>query len=163
MQYRGTMAKVTDRERARILAVLEETGNVRETARATGRSRSTVSRIAQEAGVEPAAREQTRAATEARQADNAARRAELAAGFLEDAAHLRKLIHAEHEVTHWTKDGEMVRDTISAPTSADVQRYMTAAAIAVDKSIVLERVDPPAGEGISILERLIAGVRPTSS
>lgn len=84
---------VTQAERDQVAAMHADGKSRNEIARALGRSPSTVSAIARDLGLS-FARERTAAATAAKQRDNRARRAELAAALLDDIARLRAQLFA---------------------------------------------------------------------
>lgn len=154
-------APITDTERQAIIATLRDTGNVRETARRHGRSVGSVSRIAKDADVS-VDRSATKTATEARWADMAAKRAQLASDLLDDAARLRQQLWqpAVERKALVVKDSgefagshvEIVDVHLDEPTFADKQRIMTMAAIAIDKSIRIEEHDSPDTADLSDVE-----------
>lgn len=145
---------ISDDERAAIIATLIETENVHETARRHDRGIATVSRIAKAEGIQVAARSRTRNATQARQIDAKAARAELRLQLLDDARRLRQQLWepaVERKAMTVSKGGgvsavEIVDVRLDQPTFADKQRIMTSAAIAIDKSLALERHDD-SGDG----------------
>lgn len=161
--------RVTDDERAAIVATLRDTENVRETARRHGRDPATVSRIAKAEGIEPALRCLTKTATQAKAADNAAKRELLKASLLDDAIRLRAQLwepaveKKPMVVSNGGDAGSMVLEVethLDQPTFADKQRIMTSVGIATDKVIALERLDPVKGtEGRSVLEQLVEAAR----
>lgn len=89
---RGPRARepVDGDEQARIRDLAREGYGVREIARRTGRSRTTVSKFAR--GLLADRREQTAAACEATRVDARARRGDLADGLLDDADRLRRML-----------------------------------------------------------------------
>lgn len=117
---------------------------------------STVTRVAQGAGLTGAFdRSNTKRATEARETDNRARRAQLAADLLDDAQRLRQRAwstYTQHVATRTSV--EVV--TLDLPPLAEVRNAYTALGIAVDKSLALERVDSDDGADAarSMLARL---------
>ena len=126
-------------KRAAILADIQA-GNAscRGIARAHDVSRTTVSQIAKDAGLNEAfGRQQTKKATEAAQADNKARRAVEATESLTAAAHLRKKI-------------------FTARGGRDAQGWATAYGIMADKHMAFERHDADTGAAgaRSVLGRL---------
>lgn len=82
----------------------------------------------------------TKAATEARVVDLKARRAAIAERFATRAEELLDLMSEQHTVTSF-HEGEMVTGIIDRPTSGDIKNYMTAAGIAIDKTLTIERHD----------------------
>jgi hypothetical protein len=113
----------------------------REIAAEVGRSASTVSAMAKANG-HSFARAGTEKATAARVVDNAAKRAALATR-LADAA------------------DEMLDRARASGTSTDAKNYMIAAGIAVDKSVVLDRVANPEGQAKGLLEQLVDSLHDT--
>lgn len=150
--------RITPEERERIIATLRETENVRETARRHGRGESTVSRIGRAEGLEVAARAMTKNATRAREADAKALRSQLNVGLLEDARRLRaQLWQPVVEKKAVVVSGgqgmgssiEIAEVDLDEPTFADKQRIITAVAIAIDKSVAIERHDDTGDEDLS--------------
>jgi len=84
---------VTDAERDQVRAMHADGASRNAIARALGRSPSTITAIADELGLS-FNRERTAAATAAKQADNRARRAQLAAALLDDVERLRAQLFA---------------------------------------------------------------------
>ncbi len=159
--------RISDDERQAIIATLQDTENVRETARRHGRSKTSVSRIAVEEGIETAGRPQTQNACAALEVDNAARRAKLKSDLLDDADWIRQQLRRPciekkaMVVSDGVQNGshvEHVEIEHDLPPFADQQRIMTAVGIAVDKVGVLERLEPERGAGRSMLEELFDGL-----
>lgn len=112
-------------------------------AREHGVARSTVMKIATDEGIDDAFdRTKTKTATRAKTADNASRRAELAAAMLDDVDFLRAKFRQD-----WTKTvvvpgiGERTVEADTAEVATGLQRLMTAIGIATDKHLVLEKHD----------------------
>lgn len=117
-----------------------------EICRRTGVGHSSVSGIVQRAGL-TFDRTRIKAATEARQVDLAARRAELQAVLLEDAMKLRAQIWQPHEyIDHGGKDFNEARWTFPEPTPADKLKLMQATTAALGRSIDLAKLDADAGD-----------------
>lgn len=157
--------RITDDERTAIVATLNETGSVREAARRHGRGVASVSRIASEEHI-AVDRSATRKATAAHQADAKARRAELRVQLLDDARRLREQLWKpakERKAMTVAKGGgvsavEIIDVELDEPTFADKQRIMTAAAIAIDKSIALERHDDSGDADVADVDAWTAGM-----
>lgn len=161
-----------DAKRAAILADIRAgTLSRNAIARAHDVSPSTVTKLAKDAEVTDAFdRSQTVQATRAREADNASRRATLAARRLAlaealqgDAERLREQMWQPHLYFDWGgKEHDYDERVQPEPTAADKRTLMGAAAVAVDKSL---RLAPPADGGpgvddaVSMLTNLAAGIR----
>lgn len=137
-------------------------------ARKHGVAQSTVTRLAQEAKQTNAFdRSQTIQATRAREADNASRRATLAArrlalaeAFTSDAERLRAQLWQPHQYFDWGgKDHSFDKYEAPEPIPADKRALMGAAAVAVDKSIKLA---PPDGGDDPALVRSMLGALGTA-
>ncbi|TDC81893.1 helix-turn-helix domain-containing protein [Micromonospora sp. KC606] len=131
-----------------------------EIARRINRSGRTVSRIADELGLD-FERTRTRAATEAKVVDARAKRAALANDLLDDAARLRQqLWEPAHYVDHGGKEYDRVDWTMNEPTFADKLKIMQAVGIAADKSVRLDEydADPGIDAAKSMLGALAAGL-----
>lgn len=130
-----------------------------------GVSTRTVGRIAREIGLPDAfTRETTKAATTARVADLAARRAGLAAKMLDLAEHFAA--RATGTYVYWvaTKD-DVQRVELDEPPLGEVRQAMTAVGIAVDKHMALIRFDTKDGadqRALSLVDALVNafGVHP---
>lgn len=150
---------VTPEERASIVASIRAGKARNEVARESGRSPGTITTIARDEGLSFERAGEVAAATEARQADNRARRAALIGALYEDADWMRQKLRERHTVHDFTKDGEFVTGEIDLPTAGDMRAYMTAVGIALDKALLLERADGGAdGQARGLLERLIDGI-----
>lgn len=118
---------------------------------------STVTRVAQEAGLDGAFdRSNTKRATEIAEADARARRARLALDLLDDAQRLRQRAWTAYTQCVPTRTGNVEVITLDLPPLAEVRNAYTALGIAVDKSLALERVDSDDGADAarSMLARL---------
>ncbi len=158
------MAKpLTDHERQTIIKLLTANPDLarNEIARRTGRSTDTIRRIAHQIG-HRFDRTKTETATRARQADLAARRAELATALVADAARLRAQLwepcveRKAMAVSRGSDVGsvvEIVEVHHDRPPFADQQRIMVSVGIAVDKVLAIDRHDNSAGEGLAAVDR----------
>ncbi|KAB1658999.1 GcrA family cell cycle regulator [Pseudoclavibacter sp. CFCC 11306] len=107
-----------------------------------GFSRATISKFAKRLGLEWASRSQTKAATQAKQADAAALRAQLKLKLLHDAEQLRGQLFAKTTVFSFGGKDNIYREHTLPRPPADVQRnIMTSIGIAVSKSLDLEKID----------------------
>jgi transposase-like protein len=131
---------VSPETRARVIELIRSGMGRNATARETGISAGQVSTIAKAEGL-TFDRAPLKAQTEARMIDLKAKRAEIALQAAEEVQRLFGLLTAEHEVTHWDKDGIFHSATIPKPTSGDVRNYATAIGILTDKHLVLVRHD----------------------
>lgn len=137
--------KVSDTEREAILDDIRAGELSRNAiARKYERSVGTITNIAATAGLSETAfdRSASKAATRARIADSAARRAEIAVGLLDDVAFFRAKFRQE-----WSKTvvvpgvGAQRVEADSAEIATGLQRLMTSVGIAVDKHMALEKHD----------------------
>lgn len=136
----GRPEPISDAERARVAELHAQGMSRAEIARTIGRAASTVGKIAERLGL-TWSREKTVAATAARQADLASRRAELAAILLDDAFKLRERVWSRYTLTGFSRDGEPVTVDLSLPPAADTRNLVTALAVVVDKHLALIRAD----------------------
>lgn len=152
-------APLTDDERQAILDLIDEGLGRNEIARRVERGVATISSVAEEAG-RTFDRSATKTATQARWADLAAKRTQLAADLLEDAARLRQQLWEPcvEKKAMVVGDGmglshvEIIEIHRDEPPYADKQRIMTMAAIAIDKSIAIEVHDSPDQGDLSDVE-----------
>ena len=129
-------AQIPDEKRAAILADIKTGEKGRnQIAREHGVSQSTVSLIAQDAGLTSAFdRTTTKHATAAATADNKARRAAIASRLLTKASEFLDQIDAPHLVFNFGgKDNTYEERELDRPPTADMRNLMTCAAIALDK------------------------------
>jgi transposase-like protein len=130
-------------------------------AREHGVARSTVTKIADQAGLSAAfERTQTAKAARAKQVDNAAKRARLQSDLLDDAQKFRARAWSPYKVAVMGPDGaETV--TLPLPPLPDAARAYTAIGIIIDKDRAYER-DKDGANGTeqarSLLGRMITGL-----
>ncbi len=135
-------APVTDTDRDQVRDLHAEGLSRNEIARRINRSGRTVSRIADELGLQFERGEQDREATEARKVDAKARRAALAVALLDDAERLRAALWAETKVYNFGgRDNTFAEQTLDEPPHGDKLKLMQAAGIAVTKAVELDRYD----------------------
>lgn len=85
---------------------------------------------------------------------NAQKRAWLAGHFLNEARGLLHLVHQPHTIVGFT-NGRAVRVKLPRPSTTMIKDLMISAAVAVDKSLVLERHDS-GDQGLSAVDRWLA-------
>lgn len=148
---------IPDDVRSSILASIEAGEKGRNAiARDHGVSADTVGRIADAAGiVDPFVRTRTENATRARQADLAARRAQIADMLLEDAERMRERAWAEYPVVVTSQQGAEVI-TLDQPPLRDAQAAYTSIAICLDKHLALVRHDGDAGGDLESAKSLLS-------
>lgn len=136
---------LTDGERDRIRQ-LHAAGTTRnDIARDLGRSPASVSKVCADLGL-TFDRTAVQAATEARKADAASRRAILELDLLDDAARLRKqLWQSARYIDHGGKDYDRVEWTQDEPTAVDKLKLMQAVGVAIDRSLKLAEHDSDQG------------------
>lgn len=124
-----------------ILASIDAGKSRNETAREHGVSASTVSRIAA-ANARSFDRAKTKNATEAARLDNAALRASTSRRLLEKANEFLDLMDQPHTAFNFGgKDNTYNEKLLDRPPVSDLRNLMTAAAVAVDKHLVIEKHD----------------------
>ena len=117
-----------------------------EVARRNNVALASVSKIAAKAGLS-FDRSKTENATRARQADNKSRRAKLAEKFLKRADELLDQMDQSHLVFSFGgRDNTYAEHELDRPPVSDIRNMMTAAAVAVDKSIAIDRHDNTGGD-----------------
>ena len=148
------MARIPDETRDAVAADLRAGElSVRAIATAHGVSPAFVSRLATSIGVAVAQRSQTKRATEAKQADIAARQAQLASLLLDDAFKLRDRAWEPQTVA---MSGKFGIETIEIPTPAgDFRNFYTSIGIIVDKVGVLTRDE---SEGLAAVDSWLRSV-----
>jgi hypothetical protein len=141
---------MTQAERDRV-AELHAAGKSRAAiARELKRSPSTVGRVADALGLSWD-RTATAAATEARQVDLAARRAELAATLLDDAFRLRDRLWAPYvDKVVAGQFAEVVTVRHDLPPAAETRNLITSVAVAIDKHLALVKADADQGGGAEV-------------
>lgn len=141
-------------KRDAIAQAIRDGGKRNEIARQHDVSPSTVTGIAKQEGLTDAFdRTQTKRATEARNADLASRRAELATKLMDRAFWLEAQIDQERPYIARSKDG--VEVIMSVPEPKDIQALMTSVGIAVDKVGVLTRDD---AEGLTAVDAWLKSI-----
>lgn len=137
--------KHTDEQKARALELYQTDGPT-EAGRQTGIDKSTITRWAKDAGLSTLGTEKTRAATEARIASTADRKARLAADLLDDLERLRLQLFepcVERKAMaisggmHEPGRVEIVDIDRDQPTFVEQKQIMTTLAIGVDKVLLM--------------------------
>lgn len=155
----GANRPLTDDDREAVRRLHAQGMSRNDIAREIGRSSSTVTKIATALGLS-FDRAATAAATQARTADLAARRAALAEKLHDKAERLLAEIHAPHLYFDWGgKDHTFGKFQAPQPTAADKRALMGAVGLAVDRSLKLVPPrDDAAAESRSVLGDLMAGL-----
>lgn len=151
---------LTPKDRKRV-AELHAAGKSRnDIARAIGRSPSTVSKLAREQGLSFERGAQVEAATIARKADLAARRAEMAERLHDIAVAETKRIHAPTLYWEWGGKEHTYAEKLAAePIPADRRAIMGVITTALDRSVKLvPPKDDGATESRSVVGDLMAGL-----
>lgn len=157
------MAKVTADERKAIIATLQQTESIGETARRHKRAKSTISGIAAAEGLTVADRSATKHATAARAADNDARVEQLLERWAKRALTELDRVDAldggaQFRLVKATGSGKVVDEMVTTAPEEDRQRMLTGAAIATDKVKVLRSLRSDAREGKTLIEQFVDGL-----
>lgn len=155
--------RISDETRAAILEDIRAGGTCRGIAKKYKVSPGSVANIAKEAGLSGAfERTSTEKATRAKQADNRARRAQLASDLLGDAERLRKQLWESTTIGAFGgRDGEWHTAEVEEPPFADKRAILTSVQTAVRAHTELEKVDATgsADGAKSMLGNLFAGLK----
>lgn len=155
--------RIPDDRRAAILADIQAGKPRNAIARQHNVAASTVSKIAQQEGVDGAFdRSQLENATRARVADLRAQRAAIAADLLADVQKLRSRAWSAYVVpmSAGGKDGGVELVTLELPPLAEVRNAYTSIGIILDKHLLLTRHDDDTSDGAkSMLGALAAGLQ----
>jgi Helix-turn-helix domain len=157
---------VTDAERARIRELHAQGLSCTRIAAEIGRSKSAVTRQCQAMGL-AFDRAQTKTATAAKVADNAARRAEISRRFLEKSADLLDQMDQPHTAFNFGgKDNTYEEHEFSKPPVDALKTLVQAAGIAFDRHIAQDRHDAAGEEGGSAVDQwlrmMMGGSSPAS-
>ncbi|MFY7065984.1 hypothetical protein ACOQFV_08995 [Nocardiopsis changdeensis] len=159
----GRGQRIDDTKRAAIISDIRAGGTCRGIAKKHGVSPGSVANFAKEAGLNDAfERTSTENATRAKQADNRARRAQLASDLLSDAERLRKQLWEPTTIGAFGgRDGEWHTAEVEEPPFADKRAILTSVQTAVRASAELEKVDAAnsADGAKSMLGNLFASVK----
>lgn len=136
---------LSDAERQQIRDLHAAGHGCNDIARQLGRDRSTISRAAADMSI-TFDRKQTRAATKARQADNAAIRAQLATDLLADAVRLRAQLWEPCTIHSFGgKDNVYNEHQVDEPPFRDKRDIMSTVGVAVEKALRLTDYDANSG------------------
>lgn len=148
----------TQEERVEALRAYEQYGP-RKAAKNLGIPLSTVCLWARKAGARTVRSEKTRVAVEAKVNDNALARAELAGLLLQDARRLRdQLFTSTVAYNFGGKDNTFAEHELPEPDFRAKQAILTSIAIALDKSMALERFDAEGGQGLAAVDEWLRTV-----
>lgn len=157
---------VTDAERDRIRILHARGLSCGQIAAELGRVKSTITRQCKAMGLS-FDREQTKAATEAKVADSAARRAETSRRFLEKANELLDQMDRPHIAYNFGgKDNTYEEHEFEKPPVDALRTLMQAAATAFDKHMAQDKHDAAGEEGGSAVDQwlrmMMGGSSPAS-
>lgn len=157
------MPQIPEEKRAAILADirtgLKSAGQI---ARDHGVGKTTVSKMARQAGIDDAFdRTKTAKATYAHAIDARAAREKLKLDLLEDAQRLRDRAWSKYEMVVDNRNTGPQQVTLDLPPLQDVRAAYTALSIAVEKSVRLEQYDSTdnSSDAKSMLGALAEGIR----
>lgn len=163
--------RMEDSKREQILADIEATagtldGTVRKIADRQGVSTATVQRVAKAAGLTDVwSRDTTQKGTQARQADLAEIRSLTAARFLQEANKMLDRLNEPCEVFAFGgSEGRFSSEVLHRPPSQEARNFMTAAAVALDKHLLLDKHDSDDKGGAAVdawLRHVMGGVTET--
>jgi transposase-like protein len=151
--------RIPDDKRALILTDIRSGDKaLRQIARDHHISPGTVANIARENGETGAfERTSTKRATEAKVADNRARRAELSQRFLDEAQWFLEQLHRPHTVFNiGGKDNVYTEHTMAQPPTTDLRNLIVSAATAYDKHLAQDRHD--AGGNVNEVTGLLSAL-----
>lgn len=145
-------ARLADPKREAILADVRAGKTCGQTSRDHEVSRSTVSKLAKEAGL-TFERTQTKSATEAVLADNRAWRAQTSRRFLAKCNALMDRMDGPHLVYAFGgKDNDYNEHELAEPPVDALRGLMTAAAIAFDKHLAADKHDADVGNDLNSVD-----------
>ncbi|WP_405676897.1 helix-turn-helix domain-containing protein [Streptomyces sp. NBC_01511] len=149
---------VTEEERGEIRHLHGEGKSRNAIAKMLHRSGRTISKIAEELGLTFDRAAEVRAATEIRQADLAALRAQLALDLTHDAIRLRQKLWKETVVYNFGgADNTYAQKTFDEAPPAEARTLLTAVGVAVDRSL---KLSPPETdtEGLAAVDAWLKGM-----
>lgn len=157
--------RMDDTKRQTIIDTIRDSAGNKSTgalAKELGVSRTTIHRLAKEAGLEGIwERSQTENATRAREADMAELRSQTAARFLHEANKMLDRLNEPCEVFAFGgAENRFNSHVLDRPPSAEVRNFMTSAAIAMDKHVLLDKHDTSETGGAAVdawLRHIIGG------
>ncbi|GAA4928833.1 hypothetical protein GCM10023224_05190 [Streptomonospora halophila] len=155
--------RITDDTRTAIINDIRNGGTCRGIARDHGVSPASVANIAKEADLTDAfERTATERATRAKQADNRARRAQLASDLLNDAARLREQLWEATTIGAFGgREGDWHEAQVPEPPFTDKRAILAGVQTAVRSHVELEKVDTGSGAeaAASMLSKLAVGLK----
>lgn len=130
-------------KRSAIVADIRAGGSCRAIAKAHNVSPSTVAKLAEKHGLADAFnRSQTEKATQAKRADNASRRAVLSVRLLDAAeSALNRMEQPAIVYNFGGSENSYNERELPSPPSGDLRNLMVTAAAAIDKHVVIEKLD----------------------
>jgi len=155
------MSTYTEAQKQRVLDVVAERGQSAAAAE-LDIPKGTVSGWASRANVRAPDNERTKAATIARKASCAERRAELAEALLIDAERLRRQFWEPYEMHSFGRDGFQTA-TLPEPDSRAKRELAVALAVCCDKSIALLKEDSGLAESLSAVDEWLMEMKVSKS
>lgn len=149
---------LTDKERQKIIDLIDEGKSRNDIARLVGRSPGTITNVARDAQ-RTFDRTATKAATEAKQADNAARRARIVEKMYSRAEELLDAMDRPVEVFNFGgRDNTFNKEVVEQPTFQDKRHIAGSVKMLVDGASDLESVDR-GSQGLPAILELVATIR----
>ena len=149
-----TTKNLTDAQRAEIKALHAAGASRNAIARSTGINNAIVSAFAQEAGLKFNTKV-TEAATRAKDAENAEKRAQLLAFQLDDALHFRSLMYQPMTIGNFGgRDNTWNEVTLESPPTGDLLRLQQAMNSAIRNALQL--MEAEAGSNRAVINLVIA-------
>lgn len=154
----GAPRPVTDEERQEVARLHGEGMSRNDIARTMGRSGYTISTIAKDLGLSFERGPEVIAATKARQTDLAALRSQLALDLTYDAMRLRGQVWEPATIYAFGgKDNTYAEESVPEPPALDKKTLMTAAGIAIDRSLKLAPLETDA-QGLAAVDEWLRGM-----
>lgn len=149
---------VTDEECAQIAALLKEGKSYAAITEATGRGRSTISRIAKEIG-HVAGQSNAARAREARSAYSAERRAAIAAKATEEAELLLAQLHEPHKVYNFGGRDNTYNEEMHDEPPVDAKRAMVQSFRELMRTVLdIDRHDNKAEDGLAAVDQWLRDI-----
>jgi transposase-like protein len=150
--------RISDAERADIIAALQAGVSIHEVAQRFGRSKSTISRLAHEAGVETE-RSQVKQATDARKADNAFRLEQAKTMLLDEFYAAMGELHDEAKVVKF-HSGDWYETTLDEPNFLDKRNILWRAGGAIANYKMIVELQGGGGDEVSAVDEWLNEVAP---
>ncbi len=152
---RGASTPVTDAEREQIRILHARGMSCEQIARELGRAKATISAQCKRLGLS-FAREQTKAATDAKVADAKARRADAVTALMDDFHRIRDRAWSAYEVV--MSSGVGVETVfLDKPPAQDLRAFYAAMSICIKDQVAIERHDADEG-GLSAVDAWLRGM-----